>query len=139
MSFKTYPVYFYNQCIFPFFTSQLLQHPGNHFSMTIQKIKIVILWLIIGPVLALLLSTISWSIFDQLSPGKLSDISTLFTLYHKGLLLSLLTPWGWLMYGGLLLMYSDKLKMGTSCTLGGAVLFGVFWPIWAADISLSLA
>jgi len=109
----------------------------EHFTM--DKIKNIILWLIIGPALALLLSTISWNIFDQLSPGKLSDISTLFTLYHKGLLLSLLTPWGWLMYGGLLLMYSNKLKMGLSCTLGGAALFGIFWPIWAADISLSLA
>ena len=107
--------------------------------MNIPKIKIIILWLILGPALALLLSTASWSIINQLSPGKLSDLSTLFTLYHKGLLLSLLTPWGWLMYGGLLLMNSNKLKVGISCTLGGAALFGIFWPIWAADISLSLA
>jgi hypothetical protein len=104
-----------------------------------NKIKLISTWLILGPVLALLLSTVSWSIFDHLSPGKLSDMSTLFTLYHKGLLLSLLTPWGWLMYGGFLLMNSNKLKAGISCTLGGAALFGIFWPIWAADITLSLA
>ena len=103
-----------------------------------NKIKIIFLWLLLGPVLAPMLSTASWYIINGLSPGKLSDISALFTLYHKGLLLSLLTPWGWLMYGGLLLlMNSNKLKMGILCTLGGATLFGVFWPIWAADLTLS--
>lgn len=107
--------------------------------MNIEKIKNIILWLMIGPVLALLLSVAFWHIIEQLSPGKLSDMSTLFSLYHKGLLLSLLTPWGWLMYGGLFLMISNKLKMGIYCTLGGAALFGIFWPIWAADITLSLA
>jgi hypothetical protein len=107
--------------------------------MVNNKIKMALLWLILGPVLALILSTASWYVIEQLSPGKLYSLEVVVHMFPKGLLLSLMTPWGWLMYGGLLLMYSQKLKIGISCTVVGALLLGGFWPIWATDMALSLA
>ena len=85
--------------------------------------------LVLGYLLALILSTASWYVIEQLSQGKLYSLEFIVHMFPKGLLMSLMTPWGWLMYGGLLLMNSNKLKMGISCTLGGAALFGIFWPI----------
>jgi hypothetical protein len=92
-------------------------------------------WLILGPVMALVLSMASWYVIDQVSPGKLHGIDKMISMYPLGLLMSLLTPWGWLMYGGLLLMNSQKLKWGIWCTVIGALLLGGFWPIWATDLS----
>jgi len=103
--------------------------------MNIQKIKIVFLWLMLGPVLALLFSIASWHIIYQFSPDKLLNIETLFTQYPLGLLMSFMTPWGWLMYGGLLFMYSKITKMSVFCTVTGALLFGGFWPIWSAFLT----
>jgi hypothetical protein len=28
-------------------------------------------------------------------------------------------------------MHGDKRKAGVLCTLGGSILLGLFWPIWA--------
>lgn len=104
--------------------------------MILNKIKIMLVWLVLGPVLALILSTASWHVIEQLSPGKLHSIEAMIATYPLGLLLSLLTPWGWLMYGGLLMMMnSQKLKMGIACTLAGALLLGGFWPIWSTNIT----
>lgn len=88
-----------------------------------------------GPVSALMISIPSWYVIDQLSPGKLAGIEVLFTMYPLGLLMSLLTPWGWLMYGGLLLMNNGKPKAGLACTVLGALLLGGFWPIWSTDMA----
>jgi len=107
--------------------------------MSNNKVKIVALWLILGPILALTLSIASWYIIEQLSPGKLYSLEIMVRMFPKGLLLSLMTPWGWLMYGGFLLMYSQKLKIGILCTVTGALLLGGFWPILATDMALSLA
>lgn len=92
-------------------------------------------WLILGPVSALIFSMASWYVIEQVSPGKLDGIGVLISMYPLGLLMSLLTPWGWLMYGGLLLMNSKKLKLGIGCTVFGALLLGGFWPIWATDLA----
>ncbi|MCK5003200.1 MAG: hypothetical protein KAS57_09250 [Gammaproteobacteria bacterium] len=100
-----------------------------------NKIKNISLWLILGPVLALLFSTISWYVIYQFSPDKLLNIEILFTKFPLGLFLSLMTPWGWLMYGGLLFMYSKKTNMSVSCTIIGALLFGGFWPIWSTFLT----
>lgn len=99
------------------------------------SIKTLFFWLILGPVFALIFSILSWNVIDQLSPGKLYGIDVMISMYPLGLVMSLLTPWGWLMYGGLLLMNSQKLKLGISCTVLGAVLLGGFWPIWATDLA----
>ena len=97
--------------------------------------KTIITWLILGPVFALVLSMASWYVIEQISPGKLYGIEVMISMYPLGLLMSLLTPWGWLMYGGLLLMNSQKLKMGIWCTVTGALLLGGFWPLWATDLA----
>jgi hypothetical protein len=97
-----------------------------------DKRKITTAWLFLGPVLAFLFSLASWYGFKQLLPSdKILDMETMIITYPLGLLMSLLTPWGWLMYGGLLLIYSQKLRMGISCTVAGALLLGGFWPIWS--------
>ena len=97
--------------------------------------KTLAFWLILGPVFALVLSIASWHVIDNLSPGELYGIDVMISMYPLGLLMSLLTPWGWLMYGGLLLMNSQKLKLGIWCTVVGAILLGGFWPIWATDLA----
>ena len=84
---------------------------------------------------ALLISLLSWFLYDYLSPGKLSPLSEVIAVYPLGLLMSLLTPWGWLMYGGGLLMGSGKLRSGLWCTIGGAILLGGFWPVWATFLN----
>lgn len=99
------------------------------------SMKTIITWLILGPVFALVLSMASWYVIEQISPGKLYGIEVMISMYPLGLLMSLLTPWGWLMYGGLLLMNSQKLKMGIWCTVTGALLLGGFWPLWATDLA----
>ncbi len=99
------------------------------------SIKTLSIWLLLGPVFALLFSFASWYVINQLMPGKLNRIDVLVSMYPLGLLMSLLTPWGWLMYGGLLLMHAHKLKLGISCTVLGAMLLGGFWPIWATDLA----
>jgi len=97
--------------------------------------KIIIHWLLMGPVAALLISLLSWSVFEYFTPGKLSPIPEMLAAYPLGLLLSLLTPWGWLMYGGFLLMNADKLKAGIWCSVSGAILLGGFWPVWATFLN----
>ena len=99
------------------------------------SIKTLIYWLFLGPFLALSLSIPSWHVIEYIAPGKLSSTDVLFTMYPIGLLMSLLTPWGWLMYGGLLLMNSHRRKIGIICTLIGALLLGGFWPIWATFLA----
>ncbi len=99
------------------------------------SIKISLYWVLLGPVLALLISVASWFGFDHFSPGKLSGIQKMLAAYPLGLLISLLTPWGWLMYGGFLLMNAGSLKAGVWCSVGGAVLLGVFWPVWATFLN----
>lgn len=103
--------------------------------MIYDKIKITAAWLILGPVLAFLFSLASWYGFKQLLlSDKILGIEAMIINYPLGLLMSLLTPWGWLMYGGFLLMYSQKLRMGISCTVAGALLLGGFWPIWSTGM-----
>ena len=97
--------------------------------------KILTFWLILGPVFALLFSIASWYVINWLSPGVLYGIDVMISTYPLGLLMSLLTPWGWLMYGGFLLMNSQKVKQGIWCTVIGALLLGGFWPIWATDLA----
>ena len=97
-------------------------------------VKTAVFWLLLGPAMALGISFVSWSILKSFSPDKLSDATGLITTYPKGLLMSLLTPWGWLMYGGFLAMVFDRRKLGIYCTSVGAVVLGAFWPIWCADI-----
>lgn len=99
------------------------------------SMKILCFWLILGPVFALILSMASWYVIEQISPGKLHGIDVMIYMYPLGLLMSLLTPWGWLMYGGLLLMNSQKLKLGIWCTVIGALLLGGFWPLWSTDLA----
>ncbi len=99
------------------------------------SIKILTAWFILGPVSALIFSMPSWYVIDQISPGKLHGIDVMITMYPLGLLMSLLTPWGWLMYGGFLLMNSEKLKLGIWCTVIGALLLGGFWPLWSTDLA----
>jgi len=99
------------------------------------SIKTLTSWLILGPVSALFFSMASWYVFDRISPGKLHGIDVMISMYPLGLLMSLLTPWGWLMYGGLLLMNSQKLKLGIWCTVIGALLLGGFWPLWSTDLA----
>lgn len=98
-------------------------------------VKTGLVWLLLGPVLALLISLLCWPLYDYLSPGKLSRIAEMLAAYPMGLLMSLLTPWGWLMYGGLLLSLTGRNKAGLWCTLGGAVLLGGFWPVWATFLN----
>ena len=88
-------------------------------------------WLLLGPVAALALSFASRLLFEALSPGKVAAIPEMLSVYPLGLLISLLTPWGWLMYGGLFLMQGQKPARGVWCTLAGSVLLGLFWPLWA--------
>ncbi|MDH5472998.1 MAG: hypothetical protein OEY61_09085 [Gammaproteobacteria bacterium] len=97
-------------------------------------IRTVLIWLAGGPLLALVISFASWFAIDYLTPDKLNHPATLITAYPLGLVMSLLTPWGWLMYGGFFLMQSRKLKLGLSCTLTGAIILGLFWPIWSIDM-----
>lgn len=103
--------------------------------MTYDKIKITAAWLILGPALAFLFSLASWYGFKQLLPSdNILGIEAMIIHYPLGLLMSLLTPWGWLMYGGFLLMHSQKLRLGLSCTIAGALLLGGFWPIWSSGM-----
>lgn len=99
------------------------------------SIKVSLYWLVLGPVAALLISLISWSVFEYFTPGKLSTIQDMLAAYPLGLLMSLLTPWGWLMYGGFLLMSAGKSKIGIWCSIGGAFLLGGFWPVWATFLN----
>lgn len=96
-----------------------------------------LLWLLLGPVLALGLSFASWLLIDHYTPGKLQQMSTLVSVYPLGLAMSLLTPWGWLMYGGLVLINTRKLRSGIICTLIGALILGAFWPIWSTDLAMA--
>lgn len=91
-------------------------------------------WLALGPLLGLALSFPSWLFLEYLEPGKLYGAGDMILAYPLGLLMSLLTPWGWLMYGGLLLMHGDNRRAGVLCTLAGAIILGAFWPIWATDL-----
>jgi len=100
-----------------------------------HSLKASLVWLLLGPVSALLISLLCWPFYDYLSPGKLSPIPDMLMAYPMGLLMSLLTPWGWLMYGGLLLSISGRNKAGLWCTIGGALLLGGFWPVWATFLS----
>ena len=88
-------------------------------------------WLLLGPLLALVLSCGSWFVFEYITPGKLVDIERMVYSYPKGLFMSLLTPWGWLMYGGALMMRSGNLRGGLICTVLGSVILGLFWPVWS--------
>lgn len=98
------------------------------------KVKTISIWLFIGPLLALFISFLSWFLINYLSPDKLQSFSGLLSNYPLGLLMSFLTPWGWLMYGGLLLMLGKSAKAGLYCTLCGAVTLGGFWPIWSTQL-----
>lgn len=91
-------------------------------------------WLLLGPALALAISVGSWFVFEFFSPGKLSGIEAMIRAYPRGLLMSLLTPWGWLMYGGALMMFSGRSRNGMICTVIGAVILGAFWPVWSTFI-----
>ena len=99
------------------------------------SMRVSLYWLLLGPVTALLISLVSWSVFEYFTPGKLSAVPDMLATYPLGLLMSLLTPWGWLMYGGLLMMRAEKNRIGIWCSVGGAVLLGGFWPVWATFLN----
>lgn len=92
--------------------------------------KTTLYWLLIGPILALAISYPGGMVYEYFTPGKVSAFGEIIRMYPLALFLSLLTPWGWLMYGGLLLMLSNKLQTGVICTLLGAISLGGFWPVW---------
>ncbi len=96
------------------------------------RVNTVLQWLLLAPVSALAISFASHYCYEYLSPGKLTGYRELLDHYPLGLALSLLTPWGWLMYGGLAMMLTGRQRPGLWCSLGGAVILGLFWPIWAA-------
>ena len=100
--------------------------------MLSPRLKISLEWILLAPVSALLLSFASHLLLEYLSPGKLTGQRELLTNYPLGLIMSLLTPWGWLMYGGLIMMLTGRRRAGIWCAVGGAVLLGLFWPIWTA-------
>ena len=99
------------------------------------SMRVSLYWLLLGPVTALLISLVSWSVFEYFTPGKLPAVPDMLATYPLGLLMSLLTPWGWLMYGGLLMMRAEKNRIGIWCSVGGAVLLGGFWPVWATFLN----
>lgn len=99
--------------------------------ITLRK---TLIWLFLGPCLALVISFPSWYLLDYISPDKLTGIAEMVGVYPKGLLMSLLTPWGWLMYGGLVMLSGDKQKPGVICTVAGAIILGVLFPVWATFI-----
>lgn len=92
-------------------------------------------WLLMGPVLALVIAWPASMVYEFLTPGKVDAFADIIALYPLGLFLSLLTPWGWLMMGGLWMMDSPKHRLGIFCTLFGAFLLGVFWPVWGTFLS----
>ncbi len=99
------------------------------------QVKISLQWMLLAPVAALIISFASHFCFEYFSPGKLASPRELITNYPLGLFMSLLTPWGWLMYGGLILMLTDRRRPGFWCSLGGGVILGLFWPIWASSFN----
>lgn len=99
------------------------------------RIKIIFQWLLLAPLAALAISFASHFCLEYFSPGKLTDKWLLLTDYPLGLVMSLLTPWGWLMYGGLILMLSGKRRAGFCCSIAGGLLLGLFWPIWASHMN----
>ena len=86
------------------------------------RIRTIFQWLLLAPLAALAISFASHFIFEYLSPGKLSDKRVLLANYPLGLVMSLLTPWGWLMYGGLILILTGKRRVGFWCSIGGGLL-----------------
>jgi hypothetical protein len=94
--------------------------------------RTIILWLLLGPVLAFLVSLPSWHVLHYFSPDKLAGLTEMINAYPMGLLMSVMAPWGWLMYGGLIMMISKRQRLGLICTAIGATLLGVFWPVWSA-------
>jgi hypothetical protein len=99
------------------------------------RVKITLQWLLLAPAMALTISFASRYCLEFFSPGKLTGYRELLTNYPLGLFLSLLSPWGWLMYGGLILMPNGRRRPGLWCSIGGGVIFGLFWPIWAAFLN----
>ncbi len=97
----------------------------------------VFLWLLSGPVLAFLFSFASRFVLESVLPGNLVEVARMVRAYPLGLLMSLLTPWGWLMYGGLYLKLRGQHRSGMLCTVSGAVLLGGFWPVWATFLVTS--
>lgn len=95
------------------------------------KTRTIVLWLLLGPVLALLVALPSWYALRHFSPDKITGLAEMIGTYPMGLLMSALAPWGWLMYGGLFMMLSQRHRLGVICTAIGAILLGVFWPIWS--------
>lgn len=99
------------------------------------QVKISIQWMLLAPLAALVISFASHYCLEYFSPGKLSAQRDLLISYPLALVLSLLTPWGWLMYGGLMLMLTGKRRSGIWCSLGGGLILGLFWPIWASYLN----
>jgi hypothetical protein len=97
-----------------------------------SRIKISLQWLLLAPAAALIISFASRYVLEYFSPGKLTGYRELITYYPLGLFLSLLSPWGFLMYGGLILMLNGKRRSGFWCSVVGGVILGLFWPIWVA-------
>ena len=93
--------------------------------------RTIVLWLLLGPVLAFLVALPSWHVLHYFSLDKLTGLTEMIDAYPMGLLMSVLTPWGWLMYGGLFMMISKRQRLGLICTAIGATLLGVFWPVWS--------
>ncbi len=103
--------------------------------MVNTRIKISLQWFLLAPIAALIISFGSHYCLEYFSPGKLTGYRELLASYPLGLVLSVMTPWGWLMYGGLILMLSGRRRPGFWCSAGGGVLLGLFWPIWASFLN----
>ncbi len=99
------------------------------------RVKISLQWLLLAPMAALIISFASHFCLEYFSPGKLTGYRELLTYYPLGLFMSLLAPWGWLMYGGLILMMAGRQRSGFWCSVGGGVILGLFWPIWASFLN----
>ena len=99
------------------------------------KVKFTLQWVLMAPVAARVISFGSRYCLEFFSAGKLTGYRELLTTFPLGLLLSLLTPWGWLMYGGLIMMINGRRRPGVWCSVGGGAILGLFWPVWATYLN----
>ena len=104
-------------------------------NMNVTRKKIWLYWLAVGIVSSILSSTVSmfyWHFTYVLEPNvkwtPMDDVWGMFMIMPFGLLLSVITPAGWLSIIGLVLaVYKVSLKPLILSVLGG-ILFGIYWP-----------
>ena len=79
------------------------------------KVRVGLQWVLMAPVADLVISFGGRYCIEFFSTGTLTGYRELLTTFPLGLLLSLLTPWGWLMYGGLIMMINGRRRPGAWC------------------------